>query len=141
MRTRRNCITFFATCFRCMPINRPWEGLLIARGLLPRYPPPKKNPAISFNERFVAARHEEGCYEKSILKKFHVCKGLSNDDVGAARGTAFREIRPVAGFKTGDFVEEKLGGFTVERLREGILLFSKTGFERGTIVLSEVLLV
>ena len=27
-----------------------------------------------------------------------------------AKGTLFEEIRPWAGFKTGDFVEEKLGG-------------------------------
>ena len=27
-----------------------------------------------------------------------------------ARGTVFREVRPGAGFKTGDFVKEKLGG-------------------------------
>ena len=56
----------------------------------------------------MAARHEKGCYEKNILKHFHACKGLSNlsnDDVGAARGTVFQEIRPGAGFKTGDFVE------------------------------------
>ena len=37
-------------------------------------------------------------------------KGLSNDDVGGTRGTAFQEIRPGAGFETGDFVKEKLGG-------------------------------
>ena len=38
------------------------------------------------------------------------------DDVGVAKGTAFQEIRPCAGFKTGDFVKEKLGGATVVRL-------------------------
>ena len=37
-------------------------------------------------------------------------EGLSNDDVGVARGTVFQAIRPGAGFKTGDFVTEKLGG-------------------------------
>ena len=58
----------------------------------------------------MAARHEEGCHENNILKQFPVCKGLSNDDVGTARGTVFREIRPGVGFKTGEFVEEKLGG-------------------------------
>ena len=42
----------------------------------------------------------------------------SNDDVGVARGTAFQELRPGAGFKTGDFVKEKLGGAIVERLRD-----------------------
>ena len=41
-----------------------------------------------------------------------VCKGLSNDGVGGvARGTVFQEIRPEAGFKTGDSVKEKLGGY------------------------------
>ena len=45
-----------------------------------------------------------------IFTYFLVCKGRSNDDVGGARGTEFQEIRPGAGFKTGDFVEEKLGG-------------------------------
>ena len=42
----------------------------------------------------MAARHEEGRYEKSILKHFLGCEGLSDDDVGAARGTVFQEIRP-----------------------------------------------
>ena len=67
----------------------------------------------------MAARHEEGCYEKNILKNVLVCEGLSNDDVGVARGIVFQEIRPEAGFKTGDFVKEKgVGGATtVERLR------------------------
>ena len=37
-------------------------------------------------------------------------EGLSNEDVGDARGTVFQEIRPRAGFKTDDFVEQKLGG-------------------------------
>ena len=66
--------------------------------------PPKK-PASLFNELFMAARREEGCYEKSILKNFDVRKRLSNDDVGAARGAVFQELRPGAGFKTGDFVK------------------------------------
>ena len=46
-----------------------------------------------------------------------VCKGLSNDDIEVAGGAAFLEKRPGAGFKTGDFVKEKLGapGATVER--------------------------
>ena len=41
---------------------------------------------------------------------YFVCGGLSNDDVRVVRGTVFEEIRPGAGFKTGDFVKEKLGG-------------------------------
>ena len=47
---------------------------------------------------------------------FLICQRLSNDDVGVARGTVSQEIRPGAGFKTGDFVEEMLGGATVVRL-------------------------
>ena len=42
----------------------------------------------------MAARHEEGCYEENICISFLVCGGLSNDDVGVARGTLFQEIRP-----------------------------------------------
>ena len=61
------------------------------------------------NERFVAARHKEVCIEKSLFVHVFVCKGLSNDDIGVARGTVFQEIGPgalPAGFKTGDFVKE-----------------------------------
>ena len=44
-------------------------------------------------------------------------EGLSTDDVGVAKGTTvFQELRPWAGFKTGHFVKENLGGATVERL-------------------------
>ena len=58
--------------------------------------------------------------KKIILKQFLVCKGLSGDDVGVARGTVFQKIRPGAGFKTGDFVEEKkLGAATVKRRLRG----------------------
>ena len=66
--------------------------------------PPKK--AIFFNERFMAARHEEECYEKITLTHFHACKGLSNDDAVAASGTVFQEIRQGADFKTGNFAKE-----------------------------------
>ena len=41
---------------------------------------------------------------------FRVCKGLSNDDVGVARDTVIQDIPLGAGFKTGDFAKEKLGG-------------------------------
>ena len=59
----------------------------------------------------MAARHEEGCYEKiQFFTYFIVCKGLSNYDVGGTRGTVSHDIWPGAGFKTGDFVKEKLGG-------------------------------
>ena len=64
------------------------------------------------NERFVAARYEEGCHEKCIFTYFLVREGLlsADDDVGVAKGTVFQEIRPWAGFQTGDFAKEKLGG-------------------------------
>ena len=39
-----------------------------------------------------------------------LCKGLSIDDVGVSRDTMFHEIPPGAGFETGDFVKDKLGG-------------------------------
>ena len=45
------------------------------------------------------------------------CKDRSNDDVGVSRDAVFQEVRPgEVGFETGDFVEEKLGGATIERL-------------------------
>ena len=55
----------------------------------------------------MAARHEEGCYEKYILIYFLACTGISNDGVGVARGTVIQEvrIRPGAGLQTGDFVK------------------------------------
>ena len=45
-----------------------------------------------------------------------MCKGLTIDNVGVSRGTVFEEIGPGAGFETVDFVEETLGGDSVERL-------------------------
>ena len=76
-------------------------------------PPPAK-PEIFFIERFAAARHDEGCYGKITFSYFLVYKGLSNDDVGVARGVArgaeYQEVRPGAGFQTGDSATEKLGG-------------------------------
>ena len=65
----------------------------------------------------MAARHEEGRPETHISMDFLVCDGISNDDVGVAKGTVFQALRPGAGFKTGDFVEEKFGGGTEERLK------------------------
>ena len=48
--------------------------------------------------------------EKKTFTYFPVRKGLFIDDVRVSRDTAFREIRPGACFKTGDLVQEKLGG-------------------------------
>ena len=39
-----------------------------------------------------------------------MCKGLSIDDVGVSRDIVFQEVRPGAGFETGDFVQEEMGG-------------------------------
>ena len=59
----------------------------------------------------MASSHEEECYANNIFTYFFVCKGPSNDVVGVAMGTVFqKKISPRAGFKTGDFVTEKLGG-------------------------------
>ena len=51
--------------------------------------------------------HVVYCMQRGYNKKKHV---------GVARDTVFQEIRPGAGFKTRDFVEEDLvEGATVER--------------------------
>ena len=48
---------------------------------------------------------------KKASTYFLVCKGLSNDNVGVGKDTVSQEIRPGAGCKNGDLVEEKLGGY------------------------------
>ena len=80
---------------------------------------PPKNQRFSFNGRFVAARYEEGCYEKYVFTYSLFREGLSTDDVEVAKGTAFQEIRPWAGFETGDFVREKLRG---RRMAPGLII-------------------
>ena len=50
-------------------------------------PPPK--PAISFDERFMAARHDEGRYEENILTCFFACRGLSNDLTSGWQGSPY----------------------------------------------------
>ena len=80
----------------------------------------------------MAARHEEGCHEKKKKHKnfihFLSCQGLSNDDVGVARGTVFQEIRPGVGFKTGDFVEDRLGGGGGHRIMTPFLFLPQIVF-------------
>ena len=71
--------------------------------------PPKKT-AIFVNERFMVARHDEGCYEKKNFIRIYVFLFVLNGNVGVARSTVFEEIRPGAGFKTSDFVKELLAG-------------------------------
>ena len=55
-------------------------------------------------------------------------EGLSKCGVGVARGTEFQEVRPGDGFKTGDFVKEKLGGLPHQEVRPG------AGFKTGDFV-------
>ena len=82
--------------------------------LILRYPPPHLHPRKQqfFHKRFMAARREEGCYEKRDILHvcFLVCKGLSNHGDRVARGSVFQEIRPGAGFKTGVFFKKSVGG-------------------------------
>ena len=71
---------------------------------------------------------------RSLNTCFLFCEGLPNGDVGEARGTAFQEIRPWAGFETGNFVKEMLGGATVVRLRwDGGVSFGGTFFGSGSL--------
>ena len=66
----------------------------------------------------MAARHEEGCYEKRILKHFHVCKGLlvvvlSNDDVGAGvEGHRISGDTAGSWFQNRRFRSRKVGGLS-----------------------------
>ena len=60
--------------------------------LILRLPAPK--PAIIFNERFVAARYEETCYEKYIFAYVLVREALLTDDVEVAKSTVVQDIRP-----------------------------------------------
>ena len=58
----------------------------------------------------MAARHEEGCYEQNVFMCFLLfAKDYQTMTSGSQRVIVFQEIRPGADFKTGDFVEDKLG--------------------------------
>ena len=48
--------------------------------------------------------------KNNIFKYFAVWYALSNYDIGVARGTVFREIRPAECLKNGFFDEEMLEG-------------------------------
>ena len=68
------------------------------------------NPAIFFNERFMAGQHKEDTIGKKKLFIHRLeCKGLTIDDVRVSRNTEYQVIRPGPGFETGDFVKETLG--------------------------------
>ena len=79
------------------------------RRLILQYPP-KKNQRFSSTNVSGLLDTRKDTVERKISTCFLVCKGLSIDDVGVSRDTVFQEIRPGAGFETGDFVEDKLGG-------------------------------
>ena len=64
----------------------------------------------------MAARYEEVRYVRNIFTYFLVPEEKSTDDVRVAKSTVLWEIRPGAGFKSGDFVNLKMRGVTVERL-------------------------
>ena len=52
-----------------------------------------------------------------------VCEGLTNDDVGVARGTVFQEVRPGASFKTCEIsLEKSWGGCRSKTQGENLLL-------------------
>ena len=83
-----------------------------------RQPPHPPKPAILFNERCVAARNEEWCYERKYLHLFpwlHKGLALSNDDIEGAGGRTVyhREIRPGgSGLKTGEIsLKKSWGGY------------------------------
>ena len=68
-------------------------------------------PTIFFNERFTAARHQKGCDEKTYLfMYFLLCKGYQAMTSEWQRAPYFRRNGEELGFKTGNFVNEKMGG-------------------------------
>ena len=67
----------------------------------------------------MAARHEEGCYEKKELHRIFSCFAKDYIERLHRGGKGHRvsgDTGGSAGFKTGDFVNETLGGATVVRL-------------------------
>ena len=72
-------------------------------------PPPAKTSDFllrTFHHRswLLDARKDDVVYMGNIIFiYFLVCKGLSNDDVEVARGTALQEVRPGAGFQNRRF--------------------------------------
>ena len=53
---------------------------------------------------------------------------MTSGRVSLSTDNVFQEMRPGAGFETGDFVEETLGGATVERLTFAILHIARALF-------------
>ena len=59
----------------------------------------------------MAARQEEGRYETQVFACVLVCKGISNGDVGVAKGTVFEDMRPGVGFKPAISFKKSWGGY------------------------------
>ena len=78
--------------------------------------PPKKKRRFSLTRVPWLLDTRNDAMKNTASCIFFVWKGISNDNVGVARGAVFQEVRPGSGFKTGDFVKEKIVGVTVERL-------------------------
>ena len=95
------------------------------------YDSPPKKPAIFFNERFMAARHKERMQLKTNYPYVFLCaKAYRSMTSGrVSRDTVFQEIRPGAGFETGDFVKKSWGCY-----RRTNLLHSCTPFVDDALV-------
>ena len=75
-------------------------------------PPPEKKTAISLTDvsRLLDTKKRMLLKKNIFTYQVFSCKGLSNDESGVARDPVLDEMRSGAGFQTGDFVGEKLGG-------------------------------
>ena len=90
--------------------------------------PPKKQRFSPTEVSSLLDTREDAIEHKASICLL-VCKDLSVNDVGVSRDTVLQKIRPGAGFETGDFVKEKLGGATVERLFATARGFAGEGFD------------
>ena len=75
-------------------------------------PPPETSDLNLYNECFVAARHEDGCYlTKGLLVFFLLVRRSVERRRRGFQGTPyFEEIRPGAGFKYRRFRRRTVGG-------------------------------
>ena len=78
--------------------------------------PPKTSDFLLTDVSWLLGTRTPDPIENRVFLWFLVCKSLSIDGVGVSRDTVFQEVRPEAGFETGDFGKKKVGGATVVRL-------------------------
>ena len=80
--------------------------------LIPRQPPPKEIQRFCFTERFMAARHGEGCCGQRYLPcVFPVRKGPSSYGVAVGKGNRVSgDTAWGTGLKSGYFLKESLRG-------------------------------